>query len=246
MHIFLEFWATDRGGAGTFISARAHAIALRRFSRLGSRIDADDVAQEVLLRAVANDAERLRRADPDTPLDAWLTIATMRVGLGTARACWSRRRKSFPVERESLGPRHSVAEGSAGAVILTEERGRLLTALGRLPEGMREVMHLRIAGLDHTAIGRLLDRDRATVGRLAASACLALRRLLGVPDGNAIPDRGGGAPDRFARAVMRCTSRGMPCPLWPFPRARRPSLAALLGRRAMVALHVRQGAPRRR
>ena len=194
MHIFLEFWATDRGGAGTFISARAHAIALRRFSRLGSRIDADDVAQEVLLRAVANDAERLRRADPDTPLDAWLTIATMRVGLGTARACWSRRRKSFPVERESLGPRHSVAEGSAGAVILTEERGRLLTALGRLPEGMREVMHLRIAGLDHTAIGRLLDRDRAPGGRRPAAAPPPPPRPRGAPPGNPTPHRGGGLP----------------------------------------------------
>lgn len=152
-----------------------YAAKVSRFAALtaSSRDEAEDIAQDALLKAV----RALDRYDPSrASLDGWL----WRIVANTARDATRRERvRAAVVERLGLDhPRSASVEDEAIAHLSTAE---VLSAVRRLGPRDRELLALRFgSGLDtaevgevmglsaetaRRAIGRALERARATVER---------------------------------------------------------------------------------
>jgi RNA polymerase sigma-70 factor (ECF subfamily) len=152
---------------------RVHAIA-RRLGR--NAHDADEIAQETLLRAIRKVDQFEGRSDPIT----WLYTIALRV---------SRRMRARAIKRgmpslESLMPGGgSVADPSAieggSASLRREARGAIEDAIARLPEVYRLPLVLKdLAELPVEEAGRLLGLRPATVKTRVHRARLLLRAAL--------------------------------------------------------------------
>ena len=139
---------------------------LRRFAaRLAGPEVADDIVQEVFLRVYRS----IRTFDPSGSLASWIfTIAN--------NLCVDHLRKRPPADRTRQpqpGP-PQLAEGR-------EVRDALRRAVASLPEGQKQVFHLREeAGLSFREIAELLGCPLGTaLGRMHA-AMATLRKALNV------------------------------------------------------------------
>jgi RNA polymerase sigma-70 factor (ECF subfamily) len=144
---------------------------------LGTREDAQDVAQEVFLRAF----KYLHRLDPEKPIEPWLMRITVNVCRDSARRRQRRRHTFVEVEGpetidESPGPYDGLAR--------QQERVILVRALQCLPEKERLAIVLRdVEGRSTAEVAAILQSSETTVrsqvsrGRLRLKA--AIHRLIG-------------------------------------------------------------------
>ena len=123
------------------------------YQYMGNREDAEDVAQEVLLRLWNHSSHIASEA-----LETWISQATRNACLDALR-----RRKSY---RSAVGTR----AGEPAVPVPAATEGTLLQHLGieealsRLAEPYRTVIRLRyFKGLSHKAIGRQLGMPPSTV-----------------------------------------------------------------------------------
>ena len=156
------------------------AEALRRFcARLMGAEDADDLAQETLIRAWRS----IGRLGAPYRFRAWL----FGIAANVARKWWHRRRLAVSLERlfaeaadvgadEASDP-WAAAAGPETVVEGGEERRRLQEALDALPTALRRVVVLHyLEGLSYTEVAAALAVPLSTVkGRLFKSR----RRLRG-------------------------------------------------------------------
>jgi RNA polymerase sigma-70 factor (ECF subfamily) len=144
---------------------RLLAIARRM---LGSSAEAEDVVQEVWLRA---------RDMPDDVASpgAWLTTVTSRICLDHLRT--RRRRPEVPLEVASLPPEHLAAADPADGAVRSEEVGAaLLVVLDRLTPEQRVAFVLHdLFAVPFDEIAPLLDRTPDATKQLASRA---RRRIL--------------------------------------------------------------------
>ncbi|MGE4425344.1 MAG: RNA polymerase sigma-70 factor [Solirubrobacteraceae bacterium] len=154
---------------------RGFAVAYRM---LGSVADAEDLAQEALLR--------LTRADPrpDEP-GAWITTVVTRLAIDELRSARARRETYVgPWLPEPL--LQDPAAGPADRVALADSLSQaLLVALELLSPTERAAFLLREAfGYDYARIATVLDRNEASCRQLVARARrqLAARRPRFDPD----------------------------------------------------------------
>jgi RNA polymerase sigma-70 factor, ECF subfamily len=144
--------------------------------------EADDVAQEALIRALARRFLFLGRGS----VGGWMT--RIAINLAKNRLRDVRRRREI-VEAE---PPRAPASGPEVAFAEAEERARLLAAVEALPERQRDVVRLHVvAQLDFPEIAEALGITASNARMTFSHAKKKLVAALGEP---ARPEVTGGAP----------------------------------------------------
>jgi RNA polymerase sigma factor (sigma-70 family) len=133
---------------------------------LGSRDEAEDVAQEVFLGFA-------RSAVPAGEAMGWLCVAAAHTALNHLR---SGRRRS--VREEAADDGRAVSPDVADAVVTLDERRRVRAALARLPRRQAVALVLRHSGLSYAEVAAALDLSPGSVGTTVRRAESALREEL--------------------------------------------------------------------
>jgi RNA polymerase sigma factor (sigma-70 family) len=132
---------------------------------LGSRHEAEDVAQEVFLAFG-------RSSVPAGAAPAWLSVAAAHAALNHLRS--GRRRAS----REEAVARADVSPDVADAVVTRDERRHVRAALARLPRKQAMALVLRHSGLSYAEVAAAVDLSPGSVGTTVRRAESALRKEL--------------------------------------------------------------------
>jgi RNA polymerase sigma factor (sigma-70 family) len=143
--------------------ARVVAVAARV---LGSRDDAEDVAQEVFLAFG-------RSSVPAGDAAGWLSVAAVHAALNLLRS--GRRRASREEVARADDP---VAPDVADAVVVLQERSRVRAALARLPHKQAVALVLRHSGMSYAEIAAAIDLSPGSIGTTVRRAESALRKEL--------------------------------------------------------------------
>jgi RNA polymerase sigma factor (sigma-70 family) len=142
---------------------RVVAVAARV---LGSRDEAEDVAQEVFLTFG-------RSSVPAGEAVGWLSVAAAHTALNHLRS--GRRRAS---REEAAGNDDDVCADVADTVVSLDERRRVRAALARLPRRQAVALVLRHSGLSYAEVAAALDLSPGSVGTTVRRAESALRKEL--------------------------------------------------------------------
>ena len=134
---------------------------------LGSRAEAEDVAQEVFLSFG-------RTAVPAGQARGWLSVAAAHSALNVVRA--GRRRASQ--EANAAGGQDPHVGDVADVVVTREDRGRVRDALARLPRKQAVALVLRHSGLSYGEVAAALELSPGSVGTTVRRAESALREEL--------------------------------------------------------------------
>lgn len=134
---------------------------------LGSRDQAEDVAQEVFLSFG-------RSSVPAGEARGWLSVAAAHTALNLLRS--GRRRASRQETVAAAGD--AVVSDVAEAVVTNEERRRVRAALARLPRKQAVALVLRHSGLSYAEVAAALDLSPGSVGTTVRRAESALREEL--------------------------------------------------------------------
>ncbi|MEV0897107.1 sigma-70 family RNA polymerase sigma factor [Actinoplanes sp. NPDC049802] len=134
---------------------------------LGSRDEAEDVAQEAFLAFG-------RTSVPAGEAVGWLCVAAAHTALNHLRS--GRRRASREEAATGAG---AVAPDIADAVITLDERRRVRAALSRLPRKQAIALVLRHSGLSYAEVAAALELSPGSVGTTVRRAETALRKELG-------------------------------------------------------------------
>ena len=138
---------------------------------LGSRDECEDVAQEVFLAFG-------RSTVPADEASGWLTVAAVHTALNHLRSGRRRasREESAAVSEAVVRP--TTSPDVADVVVTAEERTRVRTALGALPEKQAAALVLRHSGLSYAEVATALSMSPGSVGTTVRRAESALRKEL--------------------------------------------------------------------
>jgi RNA polymerase sigma factor (sigma-70 family) len=134
---------------------------------LGSREQAEDVAQDVFLTFG-------RSSVPAGQARGWLSVAAAHTALNLLRS--GRRRLSR--EEAAVAADPAVVWDVSEAVETREERTRVRAALARLPRRHAVALVLRHSGLSYAEVAAALDLSPGSVGTTVRRAESALRKEL--------------------------------------------------------------------
>jgi RNA polymerase sigma factor (sigma-70 family) len=137
----------------------------------GSRDECEDVAQEVFLAFG-------RSSVPAEEASGWLTVAAVHTALNHLRSGRRRasREESAAVSEAVVRP--TTSPDVADVVVTAEERTRVRTALGALPEKQAAALVLRHSGLSYAEVATALSMSPGSVGTTVRRAESALRKEL--------------------------------------------------------------------
>ncbi len=144
---------------------RVVAVAARV---LGSRDQAEDVAQEVFLSFS-------RSSVPTGEAGGWLSVAAAHTALNLLR---SGRRRASREEIAATTTEQTVVSDVAETVVTNEERSRVRQALAELPRKQAMALVLRHSGLSYADVAAALDLSPGSVGTTVRRAESALRKEL--------------------------------------------------------------------
>jgi RNA polymerase sigma factor (sigma-70 family) len=144
---------------------RVVAVAARV---LGSRDQAEDVAQEVFLSFS-------RSSVPAGEAGGWLCVAAAHTALNLLR---SGRRRASREETAAAAAEDAVVSDVADTVVTLEERSRVRAALAELPRKQAMALVLRHSGLSYADVAAALDLSPGSVGTTVRRAESALRKEL--------------------------------------------------------------------
>jgi RNA polymerase sigma-70 factor (ECF subfamily) len=136
---------------------------------LGSRDEAEDVAQEVFLAFG-------RSTVPAGEAIGWLCVAAAHTALNHLRS--GRRRTAREETAGAVGGSGGIAPDVADAVVTLDERRRVRAALARLPQRQAVALVLRHSGLSYAEVAAALDLAPGSVGTTVRRAESALRKEL--------------------------------------------------------------------
>ena len=134
---------------------------------LGSRDQAEDVAQDVFL-SFSRSSVLVGEAR------GWLSVAAAHTALNLLR---SRRRRLSREETAAAGG-DTVVSDVADAVVTLEERSRVRTALARLPRKPAVALVLRHSGRSYAEVAAALGLSPSSIGTTVRRAESALRKEL--------------------------------------------------------------------
>ncbi|GAB2688951.1 hypothetical protein GCM10027194_23910 [Thalassiella azotivora] len=150
------------------VFSRDYALVVGVAARvLGSRDQAEDVAQEVFLSFN-------RTTVPAEQARGWLSVAAAHTALNHLRT--GRRRATR--EEAVAATTDTVAPDVSETVVAREERGRVRAALARLPRKQATALVLRHSGLSYADVASALDMSPGSVGTTVRRAESALREEL--------------------------------------------------------------------
>ncbi len=163
--------------AGTGVRADLEQVFRTDYTRvvalaarvLGSRDQAEDVAQEVFLAFG-------RSTVPVQQAGGWLSVAAAHTALNLLR---SGRRRSAREEAVHADPTVASDVGDVADVVVSrEERSRVRAALARLPRKQAVALVLRHSGLSYADVAAALDMSPGSVGTTIRRAESSLRKEL--------------------------------------------------------------------
>jgi RNA polymerase sigma-70 factor (ECF subfamily) len=134
---------------------------------------AEDAASEVFVKALAN----LRNFDPSTPgttFRAWLYGIARNVVVSGYRQTAKQRQESLDGQPELASSEQSTEE----LFLAAEQHDELRALLERLPDDQRQLLELRMAGLNAAEIARTLGRSHDAVRKAQSRAVIGLRTAL--------------------------------------------------------------------
>lgn len=134
---------------------------------LGSRDEAEDIAQEVFLAFA-------RSAVPAGEARGWLSVAAAHTALNHLR---SGRRRASREERASQEQEEATPD-IADTVVRRDERRRVRAALAQLPRRQVVALVLKHSGLSYAEIAAALELSPGSVGTTVRRAESALREEL--------------------------------------------------------------------
>ena len=143
---------------------RVVAVAARV---LGSRDEAEDVAQEVFLAFG-------RSSVPAGEAVGWLSVAAAHTALNHIRSGRRRARREAAV----AGGNRAVSPDVADAVVAAGEHRRVRAALARIPRRQAVALVLRHSGLSYAEVAAALELSPGSVGTTVRRAEAALRQEL--------------------------------------------------------------------
>jgi RNA polymerase sigma-70 factor (ECF subfamily) len=153
------------------------------FRLLGSRDEAEDLAQEAFLRYYRGEFA----ADRPHNLRAWLYRVALNLAHNTRRGDARRAGREVRGEREGLV---APAEDPADAAERGQERAAVRRALARLPERQARLLLLRHSGLSYRELAAALELAPTSVGTLLARAEAAFARAYAADHAPAIGGKG--------------------------------------------------------
>ncbi|WP_345771591.1 sigma-70 family RNA polymerase sigma factor [Geodermatophilus sabuli] len=133
---------------------------------LGSRDEAEDVAQEVFLSFGHSSV-------PAGEATGWLSVAAAHTALNHLRS--GRRRAT---REQVAGDGDVLAPDVADTVVTLDERRRVRAALARLPRKQAVALVLRHSGLSYAEVAAALELSPGSVGTTVRRAESALREEL--------------------------------------------------------------------
>jgi RNA polymerase sigma-70 factor (ECF subfamily) len=133
---------------------------------LGSRDEAEDVAQEVFLAFGHSSV-------PAGEAPGWLSVAAAHTALNHLRS--DRRRTA---REEAVATREITAPDVADVIVTMDERRRVRAALAELPRKQAVALVLRHSGLSYAEVATALDLSPTGVGTTVRRAESALRKEL--------------------------------------------------------------------
>jgi RNA polymerase sigma-70 factor (ECF subfamily) len=162
--------AGDRSAFEQIVMKFERRVLTLAWRLLGDVHDAQDVSQEVFLRAF----RFLHRFDRRRPIEPWLIRLTVNVCRDFGRK--RQRQSSSPIDEETI-----PACGDPHSDFSSEERRQLLyAALAELPEKERAAVVLRdIEGFSTAEVARILGSAEGTVRSQISSARLKIRKVVG-------------------------------------------------------------------
>jgi RNA polymerase sigma factor (sigma-70 family) len=134
---------------------------------LGSRNEAEDVAQEVFLSFGSSSV-------PAGEARGWLSVAAAHTALNLIR---SGRRRAFR-EEVAAAADDAVVPDVAEVVLTLDDRRSVRAALARLPRKQAVALVLRHSGLSYADVAAALDMSTGSVGTTVRRAESALRKEL--------------------------------------------------------------------
>lgn len=141
------------------------------YRHLGNQAEAQDLTQEVFLRALRS-FERYQISD--TPLHAWLVT----IALNLLRDRW-RRKPTLSADLDSIAELATHEPGPEQLTLAALDRAAVRAALATLPEDYRRVIELRvIEARPAQEVGELMGRQADAVRQLQRRALTALRAAL--------------------------------------------------------------------
>jgi RNA polymerase sigma-70 factor (ECF subfamily) len=152
-----------RGDAAAFerLFERHYAAVYRAlYGLLGSREEAEDLAQETFLALYRNPP----RPQPGASLAAWLCRVALNFGYNTLRG------QARARARAERAAGRAPADGPEDLLLRAEERARVRAALAVLPERQARMLLLRYAGLSYAELAQALEIAPGSVGTLLARA----------------------------------------------------------------------------
>lgn len=171
------FCAGNTEAFGTLADRHFGMVYLAGYARLAHREAAEDLAQEVFLRAFLS----LRRIDPPRCFSAWLRQIACNLAIDWLRRDQraSRLVRMVPIEEFGEGIVDAQSKG-AGEIVETDEKQRALRdAIMELPPEQRELVLLHyVEGLSKREIARRVALHPATVGRRLDRALSAMKKAL--------------------------------------------------------------------
>jgi RNA polymerase sigma factor (sigma-70 family) len=164
------------GLTGTYAALREE---LRRFltARLGDAMEAEDVLQELWIRAQAGNRGPV--ANPR----AYLYRAAQNLALDMVRARTARQRRDGEWIGAPQRPGHAepadVSPDAEAMMLAREEAAALASAISALPEGAGRAFRLhKLDGLSHAEVAARLGISRSGVEKHIAVAMAHLRRAM--------------------------------------------------------------------
>ena len=140
------------------------------FVRIGDRIEAEDIAQEVFLKALESLDSYKERG---SPMQAWLFKIARNLVIDHLRKM--ERRRAVPIDTVQILDTTKPEE-------ILETRlqvEKLSEALKQLTPAQREVIHLRcLAGLTSAEVGEILGKSSGAVREMQSAAIKLLRKLV--------------------------------------------------------------------
>jgi RNA polymerase sigma-70 factor, ECF subfamily len=172
-----DLWARPMGriSDGEFEAVfRGHYNGVYRllYRALGSRDEAEDLAQEVFLRFYRGGLA----ADRPHNVRAWLYQVALNLARNARRGDARRGGREARVGNEGLV---QPAEDPAEATLRGQERATVRRALAELPERQASLLLLRHSGLSYREIADALGLAPTSVGTLLARAEAAFARVYG-------------------------------------------------------------------
>jgi RNA polymerase sigma factor (sigma-70 family) len=147
---------------------RVVAVAARV---LGSRDEAEDVAQDVFLTFG-------RSSVPAGEAVGWLSVAAAHTALNHLRSGRRRASRERASREEAAGNGDGVSPDVADTVVTLDERRRVRAALARLPRRQAVALVLRHSGLSYAEVAAALDLSPGSVGTTVRRAESVLREEL--------------------------------------------------------------------